>query len=67
MFKAFSSKASSSIIGEGDSGGESPNEEDMVLFMKRFNRYIKNHGLIIATKTLEGHKQKERIVNMKMA
>ena len=62
MFKAFSSKATSSIIGEGDSGGESPNEEDMVLFMKRFNRYIKNHGLIIATKTLEGHKQNERIV-----
>jgi len=29
VFKASSSKASSSIIGEGDSGGESPNEEDM--------------------------------------
>ena len=34
VFKASSSKASSSIIGEGDCGGESPNEEDMVLFVK---------------------------------
>jgi len=45
VFKASSAKASSSIIGEGNSGGESPNEEDMILFMKRFNRYIKKHGL----------------------
>ena len=43
VFKASSAKASSSIIGEGNSGGESPNEEDMILFMKRFNRYIKKH------------------------
>jgi len=35
----------SSNIGEVDSGGESPYEEDMVLFVKRFNRYIKKHGL----------------------
>jgi len=45
VFNVFSSKASSSIVSEGDSGGESPNEEDMVLFVKRFNRYIKKHGL----------------------
>ena len=45
VLKASSSKASSSIIGEYDSGGESPNEEDMVLFVKRFNHYIKKHGL----------------------
>ena len=45
VFKASSSKASSSITSEGDSGGESPNEEDMVLFLKRFNRYKKKHGL----------------------
>jgi len=45
VFKASSSKASSSIVGEGDFGGESPNEEDMVIFVKRFNRYIKKHGL----------------------
>ena len=45
VFKASSSNANSSIISEGDSEGESPNEEDMVLFMKRFNRYIKKHGL----------------------
>ena len=31
VFKASSSKESSSIINDGDSGGESPNEEDMVL------------------------------------
>jgi hypothetical protein len=34
MFKASSSKASSSNNGEDDSGGESPFEEDMVLFVK---------------------------------
>jgi len=45
VLKASSSKASSSIIGECDSGGESPNEEDMVLFVKWFNCYIKKHGL----------------------
>ena len=45
VFKASSSKASSSNNGEDDSGGESPNEEDLVLFVKRFNRYIKKHGL----------------------
>jgi hypothetical protein len=44
-FKASSSKASSSSNGEDESGGESPNEEDMVLFVKRFNRYIKKHEL----------------------
>jgi len=44
-FKASSSKASSSSNGEDDSGGELTNEEDMVLFVKRFNRYIKKHGL----------------------
>ena len=45
VFKAPSSKASSSITSEGDFGGESPNEEDTVLFVKCFNRYIKKHGL----------------------
>ena len=45
VFKASSSKASSSNTSEGDSKGESTNEEDMVLFVKRFNRYIKKHGL----------------------
>jgi len=45
VLKASSSKASSSIMGEHDSEEESPNEEDMVLFVKRFNRYIKKHGL----------------------
>ena len=45
VFKASSSKASSSIISEGDYGGESPNEEDMVLFVKHFNRYIEKHGI----------------------
>jgi len=45
VFKASSSKSSSYITSEGDSRGESPNEEDMVLFVKRFNRYIKKHGL----------------------
>ena len=44
-FKAYSSKESSSSNGEDDSRGESPNEEDMVLFMKCFNWYIKKHGL----------------------
>jgi len=41
VFKSSSSKASSSITSEGVSGGESPNVEDMVLFVKRFNRYKK--------------------------
>jgi len=45
VFKASSSKDSSSTTSEGDSGRESPNEEDMVLFVKRFIRYIKKHGL----------------------
>jgi len=45
VFKASLSKASSYIVSEGDSGGESPNEEDMVLFVKCFNRYIKKYGL----------------------
>jgi len=44
-FNSSSSKASSLSNGEDDSGGESPNEEDMVLFVKCFNRYIKKHGL----------------------
>lgn len=33
VLKVSSSKASSSILGEHDSEGESPNEEDMVLFV----------------------------------
>jgi len=45
VFKASSPKANSSISSEGDFGGESQNEEDMILFEKRFNRYIKKHGL----------------------
>jgi len=45
VFKASSSKEISYNNGEDDSGGESSNEEDMVLFVKRFNRYIKKHGL----------------------
>jgi len=45
VFKASSSKASSYNNGEDDSGGESPNEEYMVLYVKRFNRYVKKHGL----------------------
>jgi hypothetical protein len=39
------SKVSSSIIGYGDSGDDSSNVEDMSLFVKRFNCYIKKHGL----------------------
>lgn len=45
VLKASLSKPSSSIIGECDSRGESPNDEDMVLLVKQFNCYIKNHGL----------------------
>jgi len=45
VFKASSYKESSSNNCEDDSRGELPNEEDMVLFVKRFNRYIKKHGL----------------------
>jgi len=51
VFKASSSQASSSNNSEGDSGGESPNEEDMALFVKHFNRYIKKHGLRRSDKT----------------
>jgi len=69
VLKVSSSKESSYIIGECDSGGESPNEENMVLFVKRFNRYIKKHGLRRSVKTpqaLESRKLKEKLAKMKM-
>jgi len=53
VFKTSLSKASSSSNGEDDCGGESPNEEDMVHFVKRFNRYIEKHGLRRSDKVLK--------------
>jgi hypothetical protein len=61
-FKASSSKSNSSSNGEDDSGGESPNEEDMVLFVKRFNRYIKKHGLRQSDKAPKREQTKEENV-----
>ena len=51
-FKASSSKASLSKNGDSDSGGVSPNEDDMGLFVKQFNRYIQKHGLIRSDNSL---------------
>jgi len=51
-FKASSSKASLSNNRDSDSGGESPNEENMGLFVKRFNRYIQKHCLRLSDNSM---------------
>jgi len=57
VLKTSSSKANLSYNGDSDSVEDSPSEEEMRLFIRRFNRCIQKNGLKRSDKNMMNSKK----------